>query len=124
VTRIRRPSAQTAAVLQALAEDPGRWRYGYDLCIQLGLKAGSMYPILMRLASRELLETSWEAEPVPGRPARHLYRLTAAGQEYAAGAAEVLAAEVRAAAKPAVREPGPAPGTTARRPRQPRWEGA
>jgi PadR family transcriptional regulator PadR len=87
VTRIRRPSAQTVAVLLALAEDPGRWRYGYDLCTQLGIQAGSMYPILMRLADRGLLETSWETERVPGRPARHLYRLTGAGRAYAGAAA-------------------------------------
>jgi DNA-binding PadR family transcriptional regulator len=72
------------AVLQALAEDPDHWRYGYDLCTQLGLPAGSMYPILMRLADRGLLETTWDTEHVPGRPPRHLYRLTGAGREYIA----------------------------------------
>ena len=91
MTRIRRPSAQTAAILRALARDPDRWRYGYDLCAELGLRAGSMYPILIRLADRGLLETSWEAERVSGRPARHLYRLTSAGREYAAAAASVAA---------------------------------
>jgi DNA-binding PadR family transcriptional regulator len=82
MARTRRPSAQTLAVLQALAEDPARWRHGYDLCTQLGIPAGSMYPILMRLADRGLLETSWETEHVPGRPARHLYRLTGTGLSY------------------------------------------
>jgi PadR family transcriptional regulator, regulatory protein PadR len=72
--------------LQALAEDPGRWRYGYELCTQLGMQAGSMYPILIRLADRGLLETSWQTERVPGRPARHLYRLTGTGRAYAAAA--------------------------------------
>jgi hypothetical protein len=56
--------------------DPGRWRYGYDLCTELGIRAGSMYPILIRLADRGLLETSWEDQRAPGRPARHLYRLS------------------------------------------------
>jgi len=84
VTRTRRPSAQTIAVLAALAEQPARWRYGYDLCTQLGVQAGSMYPILMRLADRGLLETTWESEHQPGRPPRHLYRLTGAGVAYAA----------------------------------------
>src|SRR5215831_3828902 len=78
MTRVRRPSAQTMAVLQALAERPDEWRYGYDLCTELAIQAGSMYPILMRLADRGLLETGWETERVPGRPARHLYRLTGA----------------------------------------------
>jgi PadR family transcriptional regulator PadR len=82
--RTRRPSAQTAAVLRALAENPDRWRYGYDLCAQLGIQAGSMYPILIRLADRGLLETSWEAEPTPGKPPRHLYRLTGDGRALAA----------------------------------------
>ena len=86
MTRTRRPSPQTGAVLRALAEDPGRWRYGYDLCAELGIQAGSMYPILMRLADRGLLETSWEAEPAPGKPPRHLYRLTGTGRAYAASA--------------------------------------
>jgi PadR family transcriptional regulator PadR len=84
MTRQRRPSPQALAVLAALAADPPRWRHGYDLCNQLGLLAGSMYPILMRLADRGLLETSWENRPTRGRPPRHLYRLTAAGLAYAA----------------------------------------
>jgi DNA-binding PadR family transcriptional regulator len=75
------------------------------------MRAGSMYPILIRLADRGLLETSWETDRVPGRPARHLYRLTGAGRDYAASVA---------AAAPAA---PPAPAPAMRRPR-PRWEGA
>ena len=66
-------------VLAALADDPAAWRHGYDLCQQTGLKAGSMYPILMRLAERQWLETAWETEVPSGRPPRHLYRLTESG---------------------------------------------
>ena len=84
MTYSRRPSPQTIAVLRALAEHPTRWRYGYDLCAELGVQAGTMYPILMRLADRGLLETDWDNEQVPGRPPRHLYRLTSAGHDYAA----------------------------------------
>jgi DNA-binding PadR family transcriptional regulator len=84
MARSRRPSAQTLAVLRAMAERPGVWRYGYELCQRLGLQAGSMYPILMRLSDRKLLETSWESDPPPGRPPRHLYRLTGAGRALAA----------------------------------------
>jgi len=79
MTRARKPSPQTAAVLCALAVDPTRWRYGYELGQEVGLKAGSLYPILIRLSDRRLLEASWETDPPPGRPARHLYRLTGAG---------------------------------------------
>ena len=80
MTRTRRPSAQTTAVVLALADEPATWRYGYELCQHLGLKAGSVYPILMRLADRGLLETAWETDPPAGRPPRHLYRLTGPGR--------------------------------------------
>jgi PadR family transcriptional regulator len=82
--RTRRPSAQTAAVLSALAEAPSTWRYGYELCQQLGLKAGTVYPILMRLADQGLLDTAWETDAPAGRPPRHLYRLTGPGLDFAA----------------------------------------
>ncbi|HEY6794091.1 MAG TPA: PadR family transcriptional regulator [Kineosporiaceae bacterium] len=83
MTRPRRPSPQTIAVLMALAVEPSRWRYGYELGQQVGVKAGSLYPILMRLCDRGLLESAWEAEAPAGRPARHLYRLTGAGAQLA-----------------------------------------
>jgi PadR family transcriptional regulator, regulatory protein PadR len=80
----RRPSPQTASVLEALARDSGTWRYGYELLKEIGLEAGTLYPILMRLSDRGLLEASWESEPPRGRPPRHLYRLTADGLAAAA----------------------------------------
>ena len=83
MTRARRPSPQTVAVLTALAADPSVWRYGYELGQQVGLKAGSLYPILMRLCDRGLLEATWETGAPAGRPARHLYRLTGAGERLA-----------------------------------------
>ena len=91
-------------MLRALAADPATWRYGYELGRQVGLKAGSLYPILIRLADRKLLETRWETPP-PGRPARHLYRLTPAGLELATAAA--AAAPARAGApRPGANQPG------------------
>lgn len=107
MTRSRRPSAQTAALVLALAAEPSAWRYGYELCQTLDLKAGSVYPILMRLADRGLLETAWESDAPPGRPPRHLYRLTGPGR--------ALAAELATTA--AVTNPG-------RRTLRPGWEGA
>jgi len=50
VTRSGHPSAQTIAVVLALAAEPSAWRHGYVLCQQLGLKPGSLYPILVRPA--------------------------------------------------------------------------
>ena len=84
MTRSRRPSAQTTRVVLALAQSPAEWRHGYDLCRELGIKAGSMYPILIRLADRGLLETAWEDDVPEGRPRRHLYRLTGPGRTLAA----------------------------------------
>jgi DNA-binding PadR family transcriptional regulator len=84
-------------VLHALAAEPQRWRYGYELGQEVGLKAGSLYPILIRLTDRGLLDASWEADPPPGRPPRHLYRLTAGG---VALAAEVGPAPARPATPP------------------------
>jgi PadR family transcriptional regulator, regulatory protein PadR len=83
--RTRRPSPQTASVLLALFAQPGEWRYGYELGREVGLKAGSLYPILIRLTERELLEARWEEHSgeSAGRPPRHLYRLTGAGRELA-----------------------------------------
>ena len=81
--RTRRPSAQTVAVVLALADNTSGWRHGYDLCKQLDLKAGTIYPILMRLHERGQVETTWETDPPAGRPARHLYRLSGAGAELA-----------------------------------------
>jgi PadR family transcriptional regulator, regulatory protein PadR len=104
----RRPSAQTIAVVLALAEQPATWRYGYELCQQLGLKAGSVYPILMRLADRGLLETTWETAAPAGRPPRHLYHLTGPGRALAAELAAAPSAPAKAAR---------GPGKAGRRPR-------
>jgi DNA-binding PadR family transcriptional regulator len=71
-------------VLAALAVEPSAWRHGYDLCIETGLKSGSLYPILIRLADRGLLEACWGDEASQPGPRRHLYRLTTTGAEYAA----------------------------------------
>jgi PadR family transcriptional regulator PadR len=72
-------SAQTLSVLAALFAEPVQWQHGYALAKLTGLKSGTLYPILIRLADRGLVEACWEQEPTPGRPRRHLYRLTAAG---------------------------------------------
>jgi DNA-binding PadR family transcriptional regulator len=77
-----RLSPQTRQILEAFLQAPADWQYGYDISRNTGLKSGTLYPILMRLAERRLLDTSWETVE-PGRPPRHLYRLTADGQHFA-----------------------------------------
>jgi DNA-binding PadR family transcriptional regulator len=77
-----RKSPQTLLVLAELLHSPRESRYGYDISRNTGLKSGTLYPILMRLAEHRLLDTSWETAE-PGRPPRHLYKLTADGLRYA-----------------------------------------
>jgi PadR family transcriptional regulator len=97
----RRPSPQTAAVLAALARRPGQARYGYELGKEVGLEAGTLYPILMRLSARGLLEAGWETDPPAGRPPRHLYRITGEGERAAAEAAGIASAPRAARLRPA-----------------------
>jgi DNA-binding PadR family transcriptional regulator len=78
-----RSSPQTRLLIASLLDRPAEWRYGYDLSRETGLKSGTLYPILMRLAEKSLLETRWEEPPGDGRPPRHLYRLTGLGQRWA-----------------------------------------
>ena len=84
--RNRKPSQQTAAVLAALSSPGATWRHGYDLARETGLASGTLYPLLMRLEDRGYLESRW-SEGLAGRPARHLYRITAAGLRYASATA-------------------------------------
>jgi DNA-binding PadR family transcriptional regulator len=84
MTHPRRPSAQTTAVVLALVGQPTIWRHGNELCQQLDLTPGSLYPILMWLADRGLLETTWDTNVPEGRPPRHIYRLTGSGRALAA----------------------------------------
>jgi PadR family transcriptional regulator, regulatory protein PadR len=72
-------SAQTLAVLAELCATPSQWRHGYGIARDTGLKSGTLYPVLVRLADRGLVEASWEDEQPAGRPRRHLYRLTPEG---------------------------------------------
>src|SRR5256885_13663245 len=72
-------STQTLSVLAVLAADPTAWLHGYLVAKQTGLASGTLYPILIRLADRRLIEARWEDEQPAGRPRRHPYRLTAGG---------------------------------------------
>jgi PadR family transcriptional regulator, regulatory protein PadR len=96
-------SPQTLSVLAVLHEQPSAWQHGYALARQTGLKSGTLYPILIRLADRGLVEACWQEEPVPGRPRRHLYRLTADGLASATAAlaqAELASTEARLGPSP------------------------
>jgi DNA-binding PadR family transcriptional regulator len=90
-------------VLDALAADPTTWRYGYELGLEVGLQSGSLYPILVRLCDRDLLEAKWEGGLPLGRPPRHLYRLTSRGLEHAATYATRLVVRRRERRRPELR---------------------
>ena len=100
-----RLSPQTLLVLDAFLQASGEWKYGYEISRGTGLKSGTLYPILMRMAERGLLQTAWEKAEEPGRPARHMYRLTPEGQSYARE-------QRRAAKTKAVPAVGLAPGSS------------
>jgi len=70
-------------VLGALAGTPRNWRYGLELARETGLKSGTLYPLLIRLADDGYLESRWIPPERPGRPARHAYRLNAKGIAFA-----------------------------------------
>jgi DNA-binding PadR family transcriptional regulator len=77
-----RLSPQTVLVIDAFLVQAEDWKYGYDLSRVTGLKSGTLYPILMRMAERNLLDTQWESGE-PGRPPRHMYRFTPDGLRFA-----------------------------------------
>jgi len=80
MTRNRRLSSQAIDVLMVLGNARGDWLYGLQIAEATGLKSGSLYPILIRLDERRLVESRWLEPERPGRPARHAYRITAAGR--------------------------------------------
>jgi PadR family transcriptional regulator len=92
-------SAQTLSVLAALCAEPQEWRHGYGIARDTGLKSGSLYPILIRLADRGLVEARWEEGRPAGRPPRHLYRLTSAGLASARAALAATPAPARASGR-------------------------
>ncbi len=76
----RRPhnSRQSIQLFSCLLEQSDKWHYGYALIHQTGLKSGTLYPLLIRLADDGLLDARWQADPDNGKPRRE-YKLTASG---------------------------------------------
>lgn len=85
--RNRRPSKQMLILLEVLSARSQQWRHGYDLMKETGLLSGTLYPLLMRMTDQGLVEAEWRQPERLGRPARHVYRLTAAGVTLARAAA-------------------------------------
>ena len=83
MTRKRALSAHARALLATLLEAGDGWSYGYELSARTGIKSGTLYPLLIRLEAQAFLEAEWQQPAASGRPPRHAYRLTAAGQRLA-----------------------------------------
>ena len=71
-------------LLEALTRRPQEWRHGYDLIKETGLLSGTLYPLLMRMSDQGLVDAQWSEAVQPGRPPRHMYRLSATGLAVAA----------------------------------------
>lgn len=95
-------SKQTDRLLAVMLKEPLTWQYGYGLMKQTGLQSGTLYPVLLRLCEQGLLEAEWREAEQPGKPPRHVYRLTSAGLALA-----------REQIAPADREPGALVGAKA-----------
>ena len=91
MSRSRTLSPQALAVTALLAGTDD-WHHGYELMARADVKSGTLYPLLMRLEAQGLLEARWVESPQPGRPPRHVYRLTEAGRDWVASLTDSLAA--------------------------------
>jgi PadR family transcriptional regulator, regulatory protein PadR len=93
----RRPSLATVEVLRAMLDSPEIEFYGLELMRATGLSSGSLYPILRRLESGDLIQARWEdVDPSEvGRPARRMYRLTPDGVAHARSVVADTAARLR-----------------------------
>ena len=96
MSRRRALSKPARTLLAELMKAPHEWRHGYDLASETGLKSGTLYPLLIRLEAQGYLEAEWRQPVSGGRPPRHAYRLSAAGQQLARAEAAEGAGSVAA----------------------------
>lgn len=91
--RARALSDHASHVLAILLAAQGQWSHGYDIMKRAGVRSGTLYPLLIRLEARGLLEAQWQEPSEPGRPPRHAYRLTSAGIALARAEAQKTSTE-------------------------------
>ena len=88
MSSLQRLTYSTAVVLQALE---GGHRYGFDIIEAVGVRSGTVYPLLRRLQEGGLVSSRWESVKISrasNRPPRRYYELTRAGVEAVAHARE------------------------------------
>jgi DNA-binding PadR family transcriptional regulator len=80
MTRKQRVLSDPAGrILQYFVDRSTEEIHGFAIIRETGISASTLYPSLRQLSEqRGLLVFRWEDNPVPGRPARRLYRLNAA----------------------------------------------
>ncbi|MFF9057428.1 PadR family transcriptional regulator [Streptomyces sp. NPDC014882] len=83
-----RMTMQTQQVLKELLQNPTQPQYGLTVGQAVGLRSGTIHPILARLERAGILESSWEdpdqhAAADPPRPRRRYYTFTKDGAEQA-----------------------------------------
>jgi DNA-binding PadR family transcriptional regulator len=68
-----------------LARGSGERVYGREIAQAVGLKSGTLYPVLARLEGAGWLTSAWEdvSPREAGRPRRRYYQLTGTGQQTA-----------------------------------------
>jgi DNA-binding PadR family transcriptional regulator len=66
------------SVLAALGAEPAAWQHGYRIAKDTGLKSGALYPILIRLSGRGLVEARWDGVRFRGTPEGYMYRVNVA----------------------------------------------
>lgn len=74
-----RMTKTTLKVLESFLATPALSRHGYDLLKPLGIKGGSLYPILERLEGEGWIVGTWHDSEFEGRPRRRSYLLTGLG---------------------------------------------
>jgi PadR family transcriptional regulator PadR len=86
---------KSARIVRIFLEDPAHPRYQLELMRYAGMGAGTLYPILIKLANAGWLSKSREdIDPVAeGRPRRTLYSLTEEAIPVARAKLAALAAE-------------------------------
>lgn len=82
MTRFRKPSPQTIAVLEVLLMNSASWMYGLEIAKLTKLKSGTLYPILIRCAERGFLDAKWVDPLETGRPPRHAYKIRPEGVRF------------------------------------------
>jgi PadR family transcriptional regulator, regulatory protein PadR len=81
----RRITDETAAVLALFLSDVARSLYGLEIIKETGISSGSLYPILLRLEARGVIDGVWEQidESTEGRRRRRYHRITPDGVVFA-----------------------------------------